>query len=258
MITIDYMGTNYIESKSFVIDRPKGSGDYLFLLFKTEIYIRINGEMRHYPSGTALLFDPTYGQYYLNAQKGFLNDWIHFHGPEVVEWLETTGFIVNQPFHITDVMAIENLISAIELQYLKKAPTSLALVDTLLKMLILTTQKDQDLHQITQTTTEDLLRDVRSKVMRQLSYPWTVSEMGQIMGLSRSRFSTLYKALFGLGPKEDLNNERMLLAKHLLTNPTLSIGQIALKVGYESLYHFSKQFKLKYGLAPSTYRRSDQ
>ncbi len=43
-------------------------------------------------------------------------------------------------------------------------------------------------------------------------------------------------------------------AAHLLANRNLTISEIALQVGYDDLFHFSKTFKKHFGASPRSYR----
>ena len=46
------------------------------------------------------------------------------------------------------------------------------------------------------------------------------------------------------------------IAKQLLNDESLTIGQVALSVGYNDPFHFSKSFKQTFGITPTDYRAS--
>lgn len=60
---------------------------------------------------------------------------------------------------------------------------------------------------------------------------------------------------FYVSPKQNLLSERMNQAKFLLQSQNYSVGEVASKVGYDNIYHFSKQFKKTAGMSPSEYRK---
>lgn len=66
--------------------------------------------------------------------------------------------------------------------------------------------------------------------------------------------SRLFKAEFGLGPKEYLLQYRMNIAAGLLRHGSAAIKVVALSVGYANQLHFSKAFKQVHGLTPSAWR----
>ncbi len=78
------------------------------------------------------------------------------------------------------------------------------------------------------------------------------------MYLSPFYISKIFKAETGDTPIHFLIEIRMEKAKELLTNePSLSVQEIAARVGYDDAYHFSKLFKKKFGAAPTAVRRQE-
>ena len=101
---------------------------------------------------------------------------------------------------------------------------------------------------------ELLFREIRLTILSSISRNWSLDDMAKMAGLSRSRFSYLYKFFFGISPKDDLLKERFETAKHLLCRNNEPITNIALTVGYDNIYQFSKQFKKVTGLSPTDFR----
>jgi two-component system, response regulator YesN len=73
--------------------------------------------------------------------------------------------------------------------------------------------------------------------------------------LNPDYLSRVFKKETGLSIKDYLLQERIRLAKDLLAKTSLSIGQIALEVGFSYFSHFSKMFKKLTGLNPNEYRQ---
>jgi AraC family transcriptional regulator of arabinose operon len=73
-------------------------------------------------------------------------------------------------------------------------------------------------------------------------------------GYTRSHFSRLFKEQTGLSPREYVIAARINLAKELLRSTTLTVSEIAARVGCSDIYTFSKQFKLRADVSPSMYR----
>lgn len=75
------------------------------------------------------------------------------------------------------------------------------------------------------------------------------------MYLSPYYISKIFKAEIGESPIHYLIRVRMERAKELLKeDASLPIAEIAERVGYEDVYHFSKLFKKAYGMPPSKCR----
>ncbi len=80
----------------------------------------------------------------------------------------------------------------------------------------------------------------------------SLERIAENMYLSTFYISKIFKSETGDTPIRHLINIRLERAKEILEeNPELSIKEVASKVGYEDVYHFSKQFKKHYGYPPS-------
>jgi AraC-like DNA-binding protein len=84
---------------------------------------------------------------------------------------------------------------------------------------------------------------------------WTLQELAERSGMSRSIFALKFKAKVGTSPMEYLVRWRMLLAGHRLTSTDDSISVIALSLGYESESAFRNAFRKVMVCSPRQYRR---
>ena len=82
-----------------------------------------------------------------------------------------------------------------------------------------------------------------------------VNEMSAQMNLSPSYFSRLFKKSHGISANDFLINSRIETAKKLLVKTNDNISEIAERLGYSSVFFFSRQFKEKTGKAPREYRQ---
>ncbi|EFE97663.1 AraC family transcriptional regulator [Serratia odorifera] len=82
----------------------------------------------------------------------------------------------------------------------------------------------------------------------------SIAQLANYCSINRSYMSRLFKAEFGLGPKEYLLQYRMNIAAGLLRHGSAAIKVVALSVGYANQLHFSKAFKQVHGLTPSAWR----
>lgn len=84
-------------------------------------------------------------------------------------------------------------------------------------------------------------------------YRWTLQELAERVGMSRSTFAQKFKETVGKSPMEYLTRWRMLLAGDKLTNSRDPVSVIALSLGYESEAAFSTAFKRVMGCSPRQY-----
>ena len=87
-----------------------------------------------------------------------------------------------------------------------------------------------------------------------VAHRWTVQELAETAGMSRSGFAEGFKAKVGKAPLEYLSDWRMHLAKRLLLDERQNLALIASSLGYDSATAFSKAFKARTGTTPSEYR----
>lgn len=82
----------------------------------------------------------------------------------------------------------------------------------------------------------------------------SLSEVAKRSGLSLRNFNRLFLKEAGLGPKDYLLLRRVEKAKWLLRETKMTVTDIALEVGYNSLSKFIATFKRLEGVLPSDYR----
>jgi AraC-like DNA-binding protein len=85
--------------------------------------------------------------------------------------------------------------------------------------------------------------------------PWTVDELGEEAGISRSALAERFTALIGEPPMQYLTRWRLALAARALRHGNETMLRIASDVGYESEAAFNRAFKREFGMPPATWRR---
>ncbi len=83
----------------------------------------------------------------------------------------------------------------------------------------------------------------------------TLEEVSDVVGLSSSYFSALFKKEIGEGFAKYLISIRMEESKRLLRESNMSISVICKTVGYNDTKHFTNTFEKATGLKPSAYRK---
>lgn len=79
---------------------------------------------------------------------------------------------------------------------------------------------------------------------------WSLQELANEAGMSRTSFAAAFKQAVGHSPMEYLTTWRMLLAKEQLREGKTSVARIAAQVGYRSEAAFSTAFKRTLGISP--------
>jgi len=87
--------------------------------------------------------------------------------------------------------------------------------------------------------------DVRKK--------WTVGQLAEVAGMSRSAFAERFGRVVGLAPIDYLLRWRMALAKDALQSGKAALSEIAQQTGYLSVSAFSTAFTRTVGCPPSSF-----
>lgn len=256
--TLNAIGYDYRHDNKFRIERPYGSGDYLFLFFSTEITMAFDGEKTNNKPNSCIIYTPSYPQQYYNNKNGFINDWFHFTANDVESFLDRLKLPTNTIFSITDFSFIRCFVKKLEREFIRKDIFWEENISVLLEnyFIELARENNYENNYIEDPHNTSLLENfkiAREEILTNLQTPWTIEEMASLVALSRSRFSILYKNYFNISPKEELIKARIDKAKYLLASSNSQVKDVSQKVGYDNMYHFNKQFKRMTGHAPGRY-----
>ena len=85
-----------------------------------------------------------------------------------------------------------------------------------------------------------------------------VEQLAADVALSRTNLYGKLRNMLGISPADFIRNVRLKRAAQLLTdNPTLSINEVSVRVGFSTPRNFSTQFKKMFGVLPSEYRGTE-
>ncbi|MEH1099503.1 helix-turn-helix transcriptional regulator [Micromonospora sp. CPCC 205561] len=83
----------------------------------------------------------------------------------------------------------------------------------------------------------------------------SVEDMARIALLSKFHFTRVFQRFTGISPARFLSAVRLQAAKRLLTSTDLTVADISVRVGYNSVGTFSTRFTRSVGLSPTAFRR---
>ena len=83
----------------------------------------------------------------------------------------------------------------------------------------------------------------------------TLTALAARIGVSDRHLRRIFEAEFGVSLIEFAQTQRLLLAKRLLSDTCLPMGEVALAAGFRSVRRFNDLFRLRYGLSPSGLRK---
>lgn len=178
---------------------------------------------------------------------------------------EGSGLILAEKIRKMDKYVILFVLSGFDdFSYVRKA-FLLGVNDYLLKPLYLSEldqklsnqlKKQQDISKKNRKTEngKSLLSIIDQYIEENMSRTISMQEAANKVNLSYHYFSKMFKENAGLSFTKYVNERKMMIAKELVTDPTIRINEIAYKLGFKESNHFSRAFKKTYGLYPTVFR----
>jgi AraC-like DNA-binding protein len=101
----------------------------------------------------------------------------------------------------------------------------------------------------------ECLASVRNLIEKHLEKHYTIEQLAEEVGMSKSRLRRAFKEAYGISIGDFTTNARMEKAKTLLEEKRKSIKQIAASLGYTHVNNFNNAFEKKYSQRPANFRK---
>jgi AraC-like DNA-binding protein len=202
-----------------------------------------------------ILFPDEWHRYRPNKTTGWDENWVEFDGDQAQQIMSHPGFSEKHPVihlgHDDKILSLfieitESIESGTsEFEHIIAAQTS----QIVARLLAAIRRTDQN------TGNTELIRCACCLILEQSNGSVDFARMARDLGLSLSGFRKMFVKITGLPPGQYLQQIRINKAGELLQQTTLPIGEISTRLGFDSIYYFSRIFKKKTGVSPSDYRR---
>lgn len=100
-----------------------------------------------------------------------------------------------------------------------------------------------------------LAEEIKIHILEHLDYALTRNSIAERFYVSADHLDRIFKREYGKTVTDYILQERITLSKQLLAGSSLSVSDIAAKVGFVNFSHFSSVFKRSTGLTPYMFRR---
>lgn len=228
---------------------------FVVCCFSTPFLYTYDEELREGCAGDILINSPGNVVYHgptNDLEQGFINDWFHIEGEDFAKLLTKYPLPLNQAFSVGKNFFIRRYATKLLREFQNSQAGTEDVIDCLItEMVIDIFRAYSGAYQTDEQNNS--ISIVKSEILKNPGKNWTLAEMAKISGYSASRFSELYFSKYGISPINDVINERLNLAKHLLVSGQTSIGNVANLCGFNSVYYFSKCFKKNVGCTPTEY-----
>lgn len=100
----------------------------------------------------------------------------------------------------------------------------------------------------------DRIRAVQDVIRADLAARMTVAGLARQAGLSASHFAVLFKRATGSSVMDYVKRQRSARARELLLTTSLTVAEVAERVGYADPFYFARHFRSVNGTSPSAFR----
>lgn len=132
--------------------------------------------------------------------------------------------------------------------------------DLSLKELLIRLVQSQHIQQVTiesaDSSNQSRLHYVISYIHEHLTEKIAVDALSRKAYLSRNVFFKWFKEQFGITPLDYINNERIKLAKKMLSQRGASIQTVSAQCGFSDVNYFVRLFRKTEGITPKTYQEA--
>ncbi|MEA4855394.1 AraC family transcriptional regulator [Solidesulfovibrio sp.] len=104
-------------------------------------------------------------------------------------------------------------------------------------------------------TDVERIRAARELLLRDFDHPPSVAMLARMVGINEKKLKAGFKQVFGQPVFESFRDYRLERAREMLVSGAVTVSEAAYQIGYQSLSHFSRAFRERYGLNPKEYGR---
>lgn len=247
------------EKKDFVLHREDIGEQYIFTHFLTPVTALLRGESVDIKPGGCVFFGMNSMQHFSSTLCELLHDWFHADSG-CTELMDRYGLECERVYYPSDSDEITRMIGEIEIEYINKEENYekvvSAIAETMFIKLARSSGNSSPQTAVNYSQKQAFIK-ARAKIHMSLSHRWTVEEMAELVNLSPSRFYSLYKAMFGISPQQDLIRKRIQTAQILLDKQEFTVCEVAKLTGYGNQYHFIRQFREMTGMTPGSFLKKN-
>lgn len=228
---------------------------YIFLHFINPVTIYLNDVEINTSSNACIIFTPGSNLHYQAKKIEMYHNFLHFNVAND-HIFEELNLPLNHIFYTNLQDEITNAVELVEVHMIKKHQDYINIIDNIIYEMFSAVAKEQRRRiPLTSFSTQTRFDDLRTLIYKNPG-EWSVDAMSKYVFLSRSRFSTKYKKIFGVPPNKDLMDAAMLYANKMLSTSDVSVADLASECGFTSPDYFIRLYKKNYGTTPGAYRKS--
>lgn len=241
-------------------ERPKGADQAIFIYcVRGAGWCEMNGSRHSVQPGGLLVVPPRIPHCYGAMQgKPWTIHWFHAQGACITQYLSGLNVSMDRPVALLGddtqwLELFEEVLGAMEQGY---GFSQLLQASHALAHLLAVTINHRRESWVDQTDTTQKIARTICYMKQHLDQPLKLDSFAAMAGLSRSRYTALFKGQTGFAPVEYFNRLRMHRACQLLDTTGWSVKVVAGLVGHEDPLYFSRLFRRINEMSPMEYRKT--
>ncbi len=240
----------YEEVQPEIVNRPDGTRDWLFMFFHSPVTIEVDGWTDQYPADTMMIWDETASHMYGNLEIPWSHSWIHCQGAVLPDLLEEAGLDTGVYPRLELCPILEKYLPLIH-QERVRGDMDPMILEQLFTCLLREIGRQ---HAPRSHALPPRIHALKHYLDTHYRERLVLDDLCERAAMSKPHLISEFRKHMGMPPVSYLICVRLGHARSLLLNRNLSVGELAERVGYADIYHFSKLFKKHMGKSPSAFR----
>ena len=246
----------------FFVDRNKGMSGYIInMTVKGRGKVFDGDESFFCNPGDLLLFPPDARHYYGRAPDSpdWYHRWVYFrpraYWANWLKWRHQTNKVGRLTLLDKSVInEFDDLFQQIEQTYRAGRRSSEDLAINLLERLLIRCFQESPENRL--APIDPRIAEACQYLTNNLAQEVNVDDVARHVCLSPSRLAHLFREEMGVNIVRWREDQRIILAKHLLQSTRVPVARIASQVGYDDQMYFSRVFRKRVGTSPSDFRKT--
>ena len=232
--------------------RPRGTTETIVILCTAGSGVITLGGSQHALTPGACIVIPAGAphRYVTSAENPWTIWWLHVRGTDVPD---LTELLTSEQRPVLRLRSVDRVVSLFD--------ELVSLLERRLSPAHLLAASGVGWHLLSRIVADRVLPPDGSPLERAMRYlearidgTIRVKELAELVGMSPSHLSALFRDASGSGPNAFHTSLKMSRARGLLDTTMMSVTEVALAVGYTDPLYFSRHFRRIHGTSPTLYR----